>query len=241
MENNFILKHYGRLYNPSNWGYYPNYLTNRIYYICGGTAYYKGFMRLKPGYMYIFKSDSSFQVTQDDNDPIDHIYFDFISSVRIIDREYIEVDPARFPVLKTIIGALTLNDDINSFPTDVAESYFNIISYELREYLTDNKAYSGLISQALHYIHENSPADLTVTGISDALNINVNHLIRTFKKETGITPLKYIGLLKSEYAINYTRRGYTFDDIAAMLGYSSVSALSVAFKNTTHKNLSEFR
>ena len=71
--------------------------------------------------------------------------------------------------------------------------------------------------------------------------ININHLIRTFKKDTGMTPLKYIGLMKSELAVSYIRKGHSLEDIAELLGYSTVSALSVAFKNVTHKNLSEFR
>ncbi len=241
MENNIILKHYGRLYNPSNWFYNPNYLTNRIYYICGGTAYYKKNIRLKPGFIYIFKADPTFQVSQDVEDPIDHIYFDFISSIQLIDRDYIEIDSNEFPRLRGILSSLSIDFSMQSFPPSIVESYFNIIAYELRDFLVNNKAYSDLTTNALHYIHEHSPADLTVAGISEALNININHLIRTFKKETGITPLKYIGMMKSELAISYTRKGYSFDDIASLLGYSTVSALSVAFKNTTNKNLSEFR
>ena len=56
-----------------------------------------------------------------------------------------------------------------------------------------------------------------------------------------MTPLKYIGLMKSELAVSYIRKGHSLEDIAELLGYSTVSALSVAFKNVTHKNLSEFR
>lgn len=241
MENSIILKHFGRLYNPDNWFYNPNYLTNRIHYIIGGTAYYKNSIQLKPGYIYIFKADASFQCSQDPNDPIDHIYFDFISSIQLIEKDYIEIDVKEFPRLRGIIESLALDFEMNSFPTAVVESYFNIIAYELRDYILNSKAYSDLTTKTLHYIHEHSPADLTVAGIADALNININHLIRTFKKETGITPLKYIGMMKSELAISYTRQGYSFDEIAGLLGYSTVSALSVAFKNTTNKNLSEFR
>lgn len=241
MENNIILKHYGRLYNPDNWFYNPNYLTNRIHYIIGGTAYYKNTLQLKPGYIYIFKSDAHFQCSQDPNDPIDHIYFDFISSIQLIEKDYIEINVNDFPRLKCIMDSLSLDFNMDNFPVAVVESYFNIIAYELRDYILNSKAYSDLTSKTLRYIHEHSPADLTVAGIADALNININHLIRTFKKETGITPLKYIGMMKSELAISFTRQGYSFDEIAGLLGYSTVSALSVAFKNTTNKNLSEFR
>ena len=241
MESSVILKHYGRLYNPSDWGYYPNYMANRFYYICSGTVTYKGKLTLKPGFVYLFRSDPDFQVVQSPDDPIDHIYFDFISSGDFVDRECIEIDPSEHPRLLAIINALTVDYTMNDMPQDVAESYLNIIFYELRDHFVSNRAYCELTTRIFRYIHESSAADLTVTGIADALGINVNHLIRTFKKDTGITPLKYIGLMKSELAISYMRKGLSLEDIAEKLGYSTVSALSVAFKNITNKNLSQFR
>lgn len=241
MESNIVLKHYGRLYNPSNWGYFPTYLANRFYYVCSGTVYYKGKLQLKPGFVYLFKSDLEFQVTQDKDDPIDHVYFDFISSGQMIDKEYIEIDVSKYPRLKLILEALSTDYSLTNFPMHLAEAYFDIIYYELKEYFVANRTYSELTTKIFKYIHECDPSELTVAGIAENLNINVNHLIRTFKRDTGITPLKYISMMKSELAITYARKGYSLDDIADMLGYSTVSALSVAFKNTTNKNLSEFR
>ncbi len=241
MGSSIILKCYGRLYNPANWGYYPNYLANRLYYVCSGTVYYKDKIQLKPGYIYLFKSDADFQVSQSPEDPIDHVFFDFISSSQMIDKDYIEIDINNYPRLKAIIEALTVDYSLNNYPIHLAEAYFDIIYYELKDYFIANRKYSELTTKIFRSIIECDPAELTVAGIADSLNINVNHLIRTFKKDTGITPLKYISMMKSELAINYAREGYSLDDISDMLGYSTVSALSVAFKNTTNKNLSEFR
>jgi len=98
MESSIVLKSYGRLYNPTgNWGYYPHYLANRFYYICSGTVHFKDKLQLKPGFIYLFKSDSEFKVSQSDSDPIDHVYFDFISSGQMIDKEYVEIDPDKYP------------------------------------------------------------------------------------------------------------------------------------------------
>ncbi len=241
MESSVILKHYGRLYNPTNWGYYPHYLTNRFYYICSGNVVYKNKITLKPGYIYLFSADEEFQVVQSQDDPIDHIYFDFISSHSFIDKELIEINPNDYPRLKNVINALTMDYTLSDLPADVAESYLNIILYELREYFVQNRIYCDLTTDIFRLIHESKASELTVAGIADTLNVNVNHMIRTFKKDTGITPLKYIGLMKSELAISYARKGETLEDIAEKLGYSTVSALSVAFKNVTNKNLSQFR
>lgn len=241
MENNIILKHYGRLYNPSNWGYFPTYLANRLYYVVSGNVMYKDKIKLKPGYVYLFKSDLEFQVTQDPNDPIDHVYFDFTSSGQLVNKDCIEINLDSYPRLKQVLDALRQDYSLNNYPMHIAEAYFKIIAYELQDYFVANIMYSDLTTKCFRYMHESNTAELTVANIAEALSVNINHLIRTFKKDTGITPLKYISMMKSELAITYTRKGYSLDDIADMLGYSSVSALSVAFKNTTNKNISEFR
>ena len=78
MEREYSIIACGRSYNPPDWYYNPKNLVNRIYYICGGTAYYRGDVRLKPGHLYIFRGSPYFQVGQDENDPVDHVFFDFI-------------------------------------------------------------------------------------------------------------------------------------------------------------------
>lgn len=241
MENSILLNNYGRLYNPPNWFYNPNYLINRIYYICSGTAVYKSSIPLKPEHFYIFKASPEFQVSQDPKDPVDHIFFDFITSLELIDTDYIEIDAKKVPKLKGIIDTLMFDYELKKLPTQVAECYANIILYELQDFLNTTKAYSELTAKCLEYIHRHDPSDIAVASIADELNININHLIRTFKKETGITPLKYISMMKAEMAISYIRKGYSLEDISTMLGYSTVSALSVFFKTTTKRNLSEFR
>ena len=241
MSNSVILKNYGRLYNPPNWFYNPKVLTARLHYIINGTAYYKDSIPLEPGCIYIFKCDPYFKACQDENDPVDHVFFDFISQTELIDDDYLKIDISDRPRLKKVLDSLTEDFDLHSYPHVVAESYLNIILYELEDKLNRGKSYSEITSSALRYIHENPPSELAVANIADSLNININHLIRTFKKETGVTPLKYISLMKAELAVNYLRQGLKLEEIANKLGYSTVSALSVAFKTTTRKNLSEYR
>lgn len=241
MENNIFLNNYGRLYNPPNWFYNPNYLINRIYYIVSGTAYFKDDILLKPGHLYFFKASPEFKVSQDEKDPVDHIFFDFLSSIQLADEEYVEIALDAVPKLKGIIETLTEDYSINDNPTEIAKSYVQIIIYELQKHLKIDKVYTDLTTKCLWYIHANDPAEVSVNTIAESLNININHLIRTFKKDTGVTPLKYISLMKSELAITYLHQGHSLEYIAGLLGYSTVSALSVFFKNTTGRNLSEFR
>lgn len=247
MVNNYILTYYNRFYNPSNWYYNPNYLTNRIYYIVGGTAFYQDTVPLKPGHLYVFRASSDFKVAQDESDPIDHIFFDFISSEQLINEDYLEINVEENPHLKLIAELLTDSFERGALKSpqsvsrDVAEAYFTLLVSELKSHLVNVRLYGELTSEIFRLIHEMSPCDLSVEAIACELNMNVNHIIRTFKNETGITPHKYINLMKSNLAIENIQKGQTLQETAEFLGFSSVSALSVFFKRTTGRNLSYFR
>ena len=84
MKKEYSLAYYGRIYNPPNWFYNPASVINRIYYIVSGTAYYMDNIPLKPGYLYIFNASPEFRVSQSEDDPVDHVYFDFFTYRELI-------------------------------------------------------------------------------------------------------------------------------------------------------------
>lgn len=55
-----------------------------------------------------------------------------------------------------------------------------------------NQNYSNLISSVIHYIEYYYSQNITVTQISEELNVSTNHLIAQFRKEIGLTPGKYL-------------------------------------------------
>ncbi|MBR6321319.1 MAG: helix-turn-helix transcriptional regulator [Lachnospiraceae bacterium] len=103
------------------------------------------------------------------------------------------------------------------------------------------KGYSQVTQDVLSYIEENSPDRLSLAEIAGDRNWNIDHMIRSFKRDTGLTPHKYITRVKADFAISFISQGMNLQDIADRLGYSSVSSLSAAFKNVTKRNLSEYK
>lgn len=241
MSNSFLLQNYGRDYNPPNWFYNPNYLVNRIYYIVGGKAYYKKDTLLKKGYLYVFGMDSDFRVSQDPDDPIDHVFFDFVSFHSYLKSPIREVDLSKNEKLKHLILALTEDFSTPDCPRHIANAYFELISHELEKVLVYEQHYSSLTESVLRVIHSEPLGTLSVKEIASRININENHMIRAFKKEMKVTPLAYLNLQKADHAINQIRQGKKIQEVADALGYSSVSSLSYSFKSITGKNLSEFR
>ena len=231
---------FGRVYNPQDWFYNPNYLINRIYYIAGGTAFYKEGIPLKKGCLYVFGTDPDFRVYQDDNDPVDHAYFDFISFQSFLKKEITEIDLKKYLKLQHVILAMAEEFADRSCPMSVADSYFEIIMHELEKVLSTDTRYSEVTENALRIIHSSPPAEVSVKEVASQINVNVNYLIRRFNAEVGETPHRYISLMKAELAVKHIQAGRKLAEIAELLGYASVSSLSFSFKSLTGRNLSEF-
>ncbi len=231
---------YGRVYNPQDWFYNPNYLINRIYYIADGTAFYKEGIPLKKGYLYVFGIDPDFRVYQDEADPVDHAYFDFISFQSFLKKEITEIDLKKHPKLQHVVLAMAEEFAERSCPFSVASSYFEIIMHELEKVLSTDSRYSEVTENALRIIHSSPPAEVSVRNVAAKANINVNYLIRRFNSEVGETPHRYISLMKADLAVKYVQAGKKLAEIAEILGFSSVASLSFSFKSLTGRNLSEF-
>lgn len=107
--------------------------------------------------------------------------------------------------------------------------------------MNNENTYSRVTLDVLDYISVSSPAHLSLSEIAYSRNWNIDHMIRCFKRDMGMTPHKYIALVKADFAINYVNQGMSLQDIAELLGYSSVSSLSASFKNATNRNLSEYK
>jgi AraC-like DNA-binding protein len=56
------------------------------------------------------------------------------------------------------------------------------------------------------------------------------HVIRIFRKATGLPPYTYFEQLRIERAIDLLRRGVPISDVAVMTGFSDQSHLTRRFK-----------
>ena len=238
MEKSYRISAFGRVYDPPNWYYNPNYLINRIYYIVKGTAYYNNYVRLKPGFLYVFGEDPNFRVSQDPTDPVDHVYFDFISFHRFLNTKITEIELSEHSKLRHLILAMAEEFSSSTHSLQIANAYFELVSTELENILGTGEKYNPITEKVLEIIHSCSINELTIKEIASKVSLNENYLIRTFRSDIGITPYKYLALYKADLAMKYVSQGKKLQEIADLLGYSSVSSLSYSFKHITGKNLS---
>jgi AraC family transcriptional regulator len=73
----------------------------------------------------------------------------------------------------------------------------------------------------------------TITELANLCGISGRHLMRAFKQTTGRTVAHYFEQLRSERAKDLVSLGVPLKELAARLGFSSPSRLSLAFRKAT--------
>lgn len=90
---------------------------------------------------------------------------------------------------------------------------------------------SPVIQNVMQYLTANCCINLNLTHVAANFSYTPNHLTKRFKQETGITPIQYIILQRTELAKNmllYSKKNIL--EISTELGYSDQSHFSRQFK-----------
>ena len=92
------------------------------------------------------------------------------------------------------------------------------------------------------YIDEHFSEPITLDTLAQMVHINKYHLVRTFQKEYGITPINYLierRLEESRFMLKNTN--YSASQIVSLLGFSSSSYFSQCFRRKEHMSPSQSR
>ena len=90
------------------------------------------------------------------------------------------------------------------------------------------------IRKCIDHIYEDLNADLSAKGLADYTKLNVSYLSKLFKQETGQTIKAYVTAAKMDTAQNLLKySNLSYFEISALLGYSSQSAFTYAFRKFT--------
>lgn len=111
--------------------------------------------------------------------------------------------------------------------------------YDLQ--LSDDRALSPLISQAIAYIQENLSVKLTVKEIAAQLYVSESKLRNTFLNETGATIGSYIDDTVFFAVRQLLTEGYSIDQVASSLGFCDRNYLSRRFREKFGKTISHYR
>ncbi|MFD0698073.1 response regulator [Paenibacillus sp. GCM10027628] len=92
------------------------------------------------------------------------------------------------------------------------------------------------------YVDENFSYDLTLSSLADMFHLNETYLSGLFKQSVGVTFSDYVTKLRLSKALNLIMENeLKLTDIATLVGYSSSSYFSTAFKKYYGKGPKEYR
>ncbi len=92
------------------------------------------------------------------------------------------------------------------------------------------------------YINEHFSEPITLDSLAQMVHINKYHLVRTFQKEYGTTPINYLietRLRESRFMLENT--DYSTSQIVSLLGFSSPSYFSQCFRRRENMSPSQYR
>ena len=94
----------------------------------------------------------------------------------------------------------------------------------------------------LHYINHNLESELKVSDIAGAANVSESECLRSFRRLTGVPPMRYVQQLRmqkaAEMLVNTT---LTVTDIAAACGYFDLSYFTKVFKTSCNMSPTAYR
>ena len=125
--------------------------------------------------------------------------------------------------------------EIAAFDTEKIQSMSNIAEILVKHILLENilkPAFDTNVQKAVYYINNNLEKDLSIQNISKNANISKSVLYRRFHTYFNCTVSEYIHKKRIEKSIELLKNpDLSIEDIAQIIGYTSGSYYSKAFKN----------
>lgn len=116
---------------------------------------------------------------------------------------------------------------------DILEAKENMIR-EFCSAILDNKQnqYSALVQSMIYFFEHEYYTEISLDELSNDLNVSKNHLISTFRKETGVTPIVYLRNIRlKQAAVLLSGSNYSIEEIAESVGIGDANYFIKLFKN----------
>ncbi len=248
---------------PDGWEMNNKIKVQRLYYIKSGKGSLNdgkgGRIPFEAGRIYIQPYNLEADFKSDRDDPIDHVYYDFLSTPPIISSHPIVYSTAESSTVSALIkateafcGELTESGIIGTKTNYVPPHMLNndssfgnifrgILSTLLMTLSFKNAipfSEDSVIVNVLETVRKNYKDPITVTGLADAAGYEVHYFIRRFKHTMGMTPYSYLRAYRLIKAAELIEGGMSITEASELVGYDTPTALSRALsKAGLKKNL----
>ena len=217
---------------PSDWHTLGIPRPYRLYYIIGGEAHYslKGKKhRLMHNHFYLFPSSAPFNVEQNPNDRLNHLYYDFMMTPSVVSVAPMCCSPEDHPLLPVLL--LLMRSSIQKYRYEGHRELFDTVKSSLDAFLSlfleiarPDNTMSADIAKALEYIECNYAKDISIKKIAELLYLDEDYFIKKFKAAMGITPYAYIKNLRMAVTKELRHGGMSLKDATAAAGFKYSSS-----------------
>ena len=145
--------------------------------------------------------------------------------------------------IQSLLKSLLYKIDYNQF---VPETEYSRTVYDAICYLSYNSkndvATNEYVSNAINFIHSHLELPLKLGDIAAHINVSPYHFSRLFKEDTGIAPMEYVAIAKTDAAKTLLKTtSLPVAEIAAQLGYHNLSSFSNFFSSRVGLSPKQFR
>jgi Bacterial regulatory helix-turn-helix proteins, AraC family. len=119
-------------------------------------------------------------------------------------------------------------EELDKFEADMVCSFIRTLKAEAAP------SYTGIVNEAIRYIHDNILQDLSLDTIAGAIFVNPSYLSTVFKKETGMNITDFINrkrIEESKYFLLHT--DLSISTIASLFHFCNQSYYTRLFKKIT--------
>ncbi len=206
----------------------------RSYFVYSGDVTYKDDfqeVKLKSNHLYIFPTDKPYSITQNPDDKLDHLFVRYIINQHTV-SDIVEIDLEEDEYLHSIERALNYaltrgsNAGHREMYIPLIEAYIAYIKH--RRFATKIESQ---INNAIEIITRNLDDNINLEEISQLCGYSKNYFGKLFKKETGLTPYRYMLEYKMKVAKTMLEDGYNVTETAARLGFSETRSFSRCYKD----------
>lgn len=104
------------------------------------------------------------------------------------------------------------------------------------------KKYSSLVLSCIYHFEHLYESEIVISNLAEELDVSVNHLITQFRKETGMTPGKYLKRERLQHATwLLTTSNLSIQDIAIQVGIFDANYFTKQFYQEFGETPSAYR
>jgi AraC-like DNA-binding protein/mannose-6-phosphate isomerase-like protein (cupin superfamily) len=118
---------------------------------------------------------------------------------------------------------------------------YDLLSASNNDPIPEYSSEDARVNKLIDFISGNFKKQLSLQNFSDLVHLNPFHLLRIFKKATGLSPCDYLITTRIEFAKTLLRKGWLVQDAAMDAGFYDTSHFYRLFKRTTGISPKDYR